>query len=205
MWQQAKHKHRNMYRRKSKKTDSEKEKITSWKDGETKKPKQQKHTDLMSSNPQDSKSLPRFSHLLLLPLPLSKESEDSKFSSMFCTSGAELMDVVDTLQCDVSIIQKEMAKNLAFLPKMFDKNNTNSIVEALSAVIDAAIYSVHRQKLEARVQNQHTSDEDDGGMSTQVAATCQSRSSDIVNVLTDSLDKAQVGPDDTRIVVTTAA
>lgn len=48
-------------------------------------------------------------------------------------------------------------------------------------------------------------DDDDGEMSALVAATYQSHSSDIVDVLTDSLNKAQTGFDDTLHAETTVA
>merc|ERR1719414_1143082 len=51
-----------------------------------------------------------------------KEAKD------FSKSEAELLDVVDTLQRAISIIQKEMAKNPAFLQKKIDTRNLNNVV-----------------------------------------------------------------------------
>ena len=42
-----------------------------------------------------------------------------------------MADVMDTLQHTISIIEKEMAKNPAFLQKEIDTRNTNSIMAAL--------------------------------------------------------------------------
>ena len=53
-----------------------------------------------------------------------KEAKD------FNKSEAERVDVMDTLPHAISIIEKEMAKNLAFLQKEIDKRNTNSIMAA---------------------------------------------------------------------------
>ena len=49
----------------------------------------------------------------------------------FSKSEAKLVGVMDTLQHAVSIIEKEMVKNLAFLEKEIDRRNTNKIMAAL--------------------------------------------------------------------------
>ena len=75
----------------------------------------------------------------------------------------------------------------------------NSVMEAFTVVIDAtALSSVNRQKLVVIVQNQQTSDEDDGELSDFGVETYQSHSSDIVDVLTDLLNKVQSETSDTR-------
>eukprot|EP00450_Noctiluca_scintillans_P037561 CAMPEP_0194549592 /NCGR_PEP_ID=MMETSP0253-20130528/95285_1 /TAXON_ID=2966 /ORGANISM="Noctiluca scintillans" /LENGTH=308 /DNA_ID=CAMNT_0039397023 /DNA_START=76 /DNA_END=1000 /DNA_ORIENTATION=- len=111
----------------------------------------------------------------------------------------ELVDVVDTLQRAISIIQKEMAKNPAFLQKRIDTHNMNNVVAALTAVVDAAAFSgVDKQKLVALVQSRQSSNDDDDELSAPVAAAYKSHSSNIVDVLNDLLDKAQIELDDTR-------
>ena len=129
-----------------------------------------------------------------------KEAKD------FSKSEAELLDVVDTLQRAISIIQKEMAKNPAFLQKKIDTRNMNNVVGALTAVVDAAAFSsVDKEKLVALVQSRQSSDDDDGELSAPAAATYKSHSSDIVDVLNDLLDKAQTELDDTRHAESSAA
>ena len=66
----------------------------------------------------------------------------------FSTSEAELMDLVDTLQCVIAIIQEEMTMNSVFVwKKMIDTRNMNSVMQAFTEVIDAtALSSVNRQK-----------------------------------------------------------
>ena len=54
-----------------------------------------------------------------------KEAKD------FDKSEAEMVDVMDTLQRVISIIEKEMAQNLTFLQKEFDTRNTNNVTAAL--------------------------------------------------------------------------
>ena len=124
----------------------------------------------------------------------------------FSKSEAELLDVVDTLQCAISIIQKEMAKNPVFLQKKIDTRNLNNVVAALIAVVDAAVFSsVDKQKLVALVRSRKSSDDDDGELSAPAAATYKSHSSDIVDVLNELLDKAQTEFDDTRHAESSAA
>jgi len=129
-----------------------------------------------------------------------KEAKD------FSQSEAELVDVVDTLQRAISIIEKEMSKNPAFLQKKIDTQNMNNVVAALTAVVDAAAFSsVDKQKLVALVQSRQSSNDDDDELSAPVAAAYKSHSSNIVDVLNDLLDKAQTELDDTRHAESNAA
>ena len=54
-----------------------------------------------------------------------KEAKD------FIKSEAELVEVMDTFQRTISIIEKEIAKNLTFLQNEIDTRNTNNATEAL--------------------------------------------------------------------------
>ena len=49
----------------------------------------------------------------------------------FSKSEAESVDVIDTLQRTISIIEKEIAKNPTFLQKEIDTRNTNNVIAAL--------------------------------------------------------------------------
>ena len=113
-----------------------------------------------------------------------KEAKDSSKSE------AELVDVVDTLERAISIIQREMSKNLAFLQKKIDTRNINNVISALAAVIDAAPFpSANMQKLLALVQSRQASDDDVRELSAPAAASHVNHSSDIVVVLNDLLDR----------------
>ena len=46
----------------------------------------------------------------------------------FSKSEAESVDVIDTLQRTISIIEKEVAKNPTFLQKEIDTRNTNNVI-----------------------------------------------------------------------------
>ena len=55
----------------------------------------------------------------------------TKEAKNFSKSEAELVDVMDTLQHAISIIEKEIAKNLAFFQKEIDTRSTNNATVAL--------------------------------------------------------------------------
>ena len=75
----------------------------------------------------------------------------------------------------------------------------NSVMEALTEVIKTvAFFSINRQKLVVLAQSRQTSDDDDDELFAFVGETCQSHNSDIVDVLTELLNKAQFEIDDTR-------
>ena len=75
----------------------------------------------------------------------------------------------------------------------------NSVVVALTAVINAATFSsVGRQRLVSLVQSRQTSDDDDGGeLSDLAAAYYRSHRADIIYVLDELQDGAQ--PKSTRL------
>eukprot|EP00450_Noctiluca_scintillans_P002421 CAMPEP_0194482150 /NCGR_PEP_ID=MMETSP0253-20130528/4235_1 /TAXON_ID=2966 /ORGANISM="Noctiluca scintillans" /LENGTH=688 /DNA_ID=CAMNT_0039321673 /DNA_START=47 /DNA_END=2116 /DNA_ORIENTATION=+ len=130
----------------------------------------------------------------------------TKEETDYSRSEAELVDVVDTLERAISIIQREMAKNPAFLQKKIDTRNMNNVISALSAVVDAAAFSsADKQKLVALVQSRQASDDGDSEFSAPAAAAYASHSSDIVDVLNDLLDKAQTQLDETRHAESNAA
>ena len=64
--------------------------------------------------------------------PKTMKTEEAKD---FRKSEAELVDVMDTFQHVISIIEKEMAKNLTFLQKEIDTRNTdNAMVSLISSL-----------------------------------------------------------------------
>ena len=109
------------------------------------------------------------------------------------------MDVVNTSQHNIVIIQKEMIKNPVSLQKKIDTHNMNSVKEALTEVIKTAtFFSINRQMLVVLAQSRQTSDDDDDELFAFVGETYQSHNSDIVDVLTELLNEAQFEIDDTR-------
>ena len=64
---------------------------------------------------------------------INKDRENQKKSAKeFSKSEAGWVDVMDTLQHAISIIEKEVAKNPAFLQKEIDTGNTNNALVALN-------------------------------------------------------------------------
>ena len=60
-----------------------------------------------------------------------KKTVKNKEAKNFSKSEAELVDVMDTLQHAISNIDKEIAKNTAFLYKEIDTRNTNNATSPL--------------------------------------------------------------------------
>merc|ERR1719174_3642654 len=101
------------------------------------------------------------------------------------------MDAIDSLDRAIGILQKEMSKNPAALAQV-DTKNLDSMVKSLSAVINAASFTVQDQKnLAALVQSQQGADSDDEELGAPAAATYKSHSSSIFDVLEDLKEKAE--------------
>ena len=67
----------------------------------------------------------------------------TKAAKDFNKSEADMIDVMDTLQRVISIIEKEIAKNPAFMQKGIDTRNTNNATVALITKVDFNVNS-HR-------------------------------------------------------------
>ena len=65
----------------------------------------------------------------------------TKEAKNFSKPEAEMVDFMDTLQRMISIIEKEIAKNLTFLQKEIDTRNTNSATVALITKEDLNVNS----------------------------------------------------------------
>lgn len=106
----------------------------------------------------------------------------------FVSAEVELVDTVDTLERALAVLQREMAKNPAAFAQI-DTENVQKVLDALSAVIDAAAFSASDQsKLMALVQA--SSSDDDGDEGAPAASAYKSHSGNIVDVLSDMRDKA---------------
>ena len=111
-----------------------------------------------------------------------------------------------TEQCWRALRTRETTPESELMPKRVDTHNMNSVVEALTAVMDvAALSSIGKQTLAALVQSVQSSDDDHGELSALATLTYQSRSYYIVDVLLGLPDKAQAELDGTRHAETTAA
>jgi len=118
-----------------------------------------------------------------------------KEAADFAASEAELVDSVDTLGRAITIIEKEMSKNPALLQQV-QSGSMGNLLKSLSAVIDAAAFSVtDREHLVALVQSRQGGSSDDGDedmlAGAPAAATYKSHSGNIVEILEDLKEKAE--------------
>ena len=112
-----------------------------------------------------------------------KEKED------FLAGEKELMETIDTISRAVAIIEREMAKNPASFAQV-DRSNPQSLVSALSAIVDAASFSsADHKRLTAFVQAQQTADDEELG--APAAAAYKNKSGGLVDVLEDLKEKAE--------------
>jgi len=111
----------------------------------------------------------------------------NKELATFTASEKELVDAIDTLDRAIGILDKEMSKNPASLAQV-DVRNLDSVINGLSAVINAASFSSNdQQKLTALVQQSA----DDEELGAPAAAVYKSHSSSIFDVLGDMKEKAE--------------
>jgi septation ring formation regulator EzrA len=110
----------------------------------------------------------------------------------------ELVDTVDTLDRAVAILEREMAKSPGSFAQI-DTTNTKMLANALGAVVEAAAFSGNdKKKLMALVQSKDDDDDSDLDMGAPAAATYESKSGSIVDVLQDMKDKAESELDELR-------
>jgi len=117
-----------------------------------------------------------------------REKEAEAFAAM----EKETMDIIDTLERAVGILEREMAKSGASLLQS-QVQNAKDVAAALSVMVNAAMLSTaDASKLTALVQ---TDDEDSGA---PAGATYESQSGGITDVLKDLLEKAEAQLEEAR-------
>jgi len=116
----------------------------------------------------------------------------------FQKAEGELVDTVDTLERAVAILEREMAKSPGSFAQI-DVSNTKMLANALGAVVEAAAFSGHdKTKLMALIQSKDDDEDSDLDMGAPAAATYESKSGSIVDVLEDMKDKADSELDELR-------
>ena len=101
------------------------------------------------------------------------------------------MEAVDTLTRAINVLEHEMQKNSAALVQV-DTANLAGVLQALSAVLDAAAFSgTDMKKLTALMQSKQTDEDEDGDVGALAPKAYNSQSSSIVEVLEDMKDKAE--------------
>jgi chromosome segregation ATPase len=112
-----------------------------------------------------------------------------KETADFAAAEAELVDGVDTLGRAIGIIEREMAKGASAFAQI-DTSSLNKMTQALSTVMEAAgMTGSDRGKLTALLQSQDDDDDEETG--APAAATYESKSGGIVDVLNSMKEKAE--------------
>merc|ERR1719387_72778 len=74
----------------------------------------------------------------------------------------ELVDSIDMLDRAIGILEREMGKGSALLQKPLDNSSIKAMLASISAVIDAASFSVaDKQKILALVQSKQSEQDED--------------------------------------------
>jgi len=109
--------------------------------------------------------------------------------SDFQESETELVECIDTCSRAITIVSRQMQYNPAALTQV-DSSSVSTMVQSLSAIVDAASFSLaDQQRLASLVQA--GSDADGDGLGAPAGAVYQSHSTSIVEVLEDLKEKAE--------------
>jgi len=120
----------------------------------------------------------------------------------FAKEEAELVEVIDTLERAVAILEREMQKGGA---SMMQLQNAGSLAQALDVMVKASAFSTaDASRLTALVQNSQEPEGDDSSLGAPDAAAYQGHSGGIIETLQGLLDKAQGQLSDARQAETTA-
>ncbi|CAK0903766.1 unnamed protein product [Prorocentrum cordatum] len=126
-------------------------------------------------------------------------------SAEFATAEKELVDVVDTLNRAVNVLQRKLGKS-ALMQQKVDTTSVDSLLRSLSAVIDAAALPMgDKKKLMALAQGGSEDGAADGQEPGAPAAEAyKSHGGNIVEVLEDMREKAEQQLDELRKQETSA-
>jgi len=124
-----------------------------------------------------------------------------KEAADFEASEKEMMESIDALSRAVKILETEMSKGASFA--QVDMSSVETALMGLSAVLDAASFSLSdRKRLVALAQE--SSDSEDEELGAPAPSTYKSRSGGILDVLEDLKEKAEEELGDLRKAETTA-
>jgi len=118
----------------------------------------------------------------------------AKENADFVAVEAEMVSAVDMLGRAIGILEREMAKSASLAQMKVDTTNMNSLLGALSTVIEAASFSSQdKSQLVALVQSRSgaASDDDDGELGAPAPDAYKSKSGSIVDILEDMKEKAE--------------
>merc|ERR1719262_396221 len=122
-----------------------------------------------------------------------------KEKATFEAEEKELLDVIDTLQRAIGILEKEMAKSGA--ASMMQLKSANSVAQALSVMVEAtSLSSADASKLTALLQNSQESEDD--SMGAPAAAVYKGKSGGIIETMQDLFEKAEAQLEEARATET---
>merc|ERR1719472_133704 len=111
----------------------------------------------------------------------------NKEQASFEAEEKELVDVIDTLERAIGIIEKEMSKSGA---SMMQLKTASNVAQALSVMVQAtSLSTADASKLTALIQNSQEEDSDDTG--APAAAVYKGQSGGIIGTLQDLFEKAE--------------
>mmetsp|Transcript_158808 Transcript_158808/g.509087 ORF Transcript_158808/g.509087 Transcript_158808/m.509087 type:complete len:725 (+) Transcript_158808:55-2229(+) len=118
-----------------------------------------------------------------------------KENSEFLAAETELLDVVETLDRAVNVLERKMKASALvqarFMAKV-DTKDVNMLVKSLSAVVDAAALSIHdKQRLIALAQSRTNADEEEDEVGAPAPDAYKSHGDGIIDVLEDMREKAE--------------
>eukprot|EP00747_Dinoflagellata_sp_TGD_P154795 gnl/TRDRNA2_/TRDRNA2_177533_c10_seq24.p1 gnl/TRDRNA2_/TRDRNA2_177533_c10~~gnl/TRDRNA2_/TRDRNA2_177533_c10_seq24.p1 ORF type:complete len:689 (+),score=281.38 gnl/TRDRNA2_/TRDRNA2_177533_c10_seq24:89-2155(+) len=131
----------------------------------------------------------------------------TKEAADFAKVEAELVDGVDTLDRAISTIEREMGSSAALLQEKVESKNVQALLVTLNVVITkAGITSADKSKLVAMVQSRDSdADTDmDAELGAPAAATYESHSKGILDILEDMKEKAEAELAEARKVESSA-
>merc|ERR1719316_1493709 len=122
-----------------------------------------------------------------------REKENADFLAV----EADLVDTIDALERAIGILEREMAKTGA--AAFTQVQNAKSLVESLSALVEASTISMaDGKRLTALVQSQESSEDSDEELGAPDPAVYKTKAGGIVEVLNDLLEKAEAELADAR-------
>jgi len=121
----------------------------------------------------------------------------------FAVEEKDLVEVTGMLERAISILEREMKKGSA---SMMQLQNTKTVVDALSALVQASVISsADSKRLTALVQSSQEDKDSNDEMGAPAAAVYTSKSGGIVGTLEDLLEKAEGQLDTARKAEQTSA
>merc|ERR1719321_2284203 len=107
------------------------------------------------------------------------------------------MDVIDTLQRAIGILEKEMAKSGA--ASMMQLKSASSVAQALAVMVDAtSLSSADATKLTALLQNAQESEDGSDSLGAPAAAVYKGQSGGIIETMQDLYEKAEAQLEEAR-------